>query len=208
VCDAFSRSGAARGTIEALTEANATERNFKDKVRQYAQQIGFLHVAAHGLVSQNYNNLFGAIVLTPPDRPTTDDDGFLSLYEVFGLQLSGCEMVVLSACDTNSGPENPLEAGSTLARAFICAGAQRVVCSHWGADDGATTELISNFMRQVSEKRSANQAVDFAQALHAAKLSLKANEKMRSPYFWAPFVLIGPPSDARFGDGERAVAAD
>jgi CHAT domain-containing protein len=134
------------------------------------------------------------------------DDGYLSLHEVFGLKLQDCEMVVLSACDTNRGAESPLEAGSTMARAFMCAGATRVVCSHWGADDNATTALVSDFMTQVSRELSANGTVDFAKALHAAKK--KVRDETPSPYFWAPFVLIGPPSNAGFGDRARAVAAE
>jgi CHAT domain-containing protein len=91
-----------------------------------------------------------------------------------------------------------------MARAFICAGANRVVCSHWGADDDATTALISDFMQAVSKDSAGNTTVDFSTALHQAKRRLR--ERMPSPYFWAPFVLIGPPSSAGAG-GQRAVAA-
>jgi CHAT domain-containing protein/tetratricopeptide (TPR) repeat protein len=204
VCAAFESATSGQGRIVTLREADATERKLKETVRAGANQIGFLHVAAHGLVSQEYNNLFGALALTPPDELSQDDDGYLSLHEVFGLKLRSCEMVVLSACDTNRGAESPLEAGSTMARAFICAGATRVVCSHWGADDDATTALVSDFMKQVSSELSADRTVDFAAALHSAKKKLRGNTP--SPYFWAPFVLIGPPSNEGIGEQRRGVA--
>ena len=110
-----------------------------------------------------------------------------------------------SACETNCGAESPLEAGSTMARAFICAGAKRVVCSHWGVDDVATTELITGLMQQVSKNLAEDKSIDFATALHAAKRELR--HKTNSPYFWAPFVLVGPPSNDSAGKSQDTVAA-
>jgi CHAT domain-containing protein len=65
-----------------------------------------------------------------------DDDGFLSLHEVYQLPLKDCEPGVLSACSTNVGPQRPLEAGVPLASGFLAAGARRVVASPWS---GAAT---------------------------------------------------------------------
>jgi CHAT domain-containing protein len=203
VCAAFQKAAPNPGGIMSLVDKNATEENLKNALK--AHQIGFLHVAAHGLVSQEFNNLFGALALTPPDRPTDRNDGFLSLHEVFKLPLKSCEMVVLSACETNCGAESPLEAGSTMARAFICAGAKRVVCSHWEVDDVATTELVTRLMQQVSAKLAEDRTIDFATALHAAKRELR--HKTNSPYFWAPFVLVGPPTSDGAGQSRDTVAA-
>jgi CHAT domain-containing protein len=203
VCAAFQKAAPNAGGIMPLVDKNANEENLKNALQ--AHRIGFLHVAAHGLVSQEYNNLFGALALTPPDRPTGKNDGFLSLHEVFKLPLKGCEMVVLSACETNCGAESPLEAGSTMARAFICAGAKRVVCSHWGVDDVATTELVTSLMQQVSSNLAEDRTIDFATALHTAKRELR--HKTNSPYFWAPFVLVGPPSNNSGGKSPDTVAA-
>jgi CHAT domain-containing protein len=80
------------------------------------------------------------------------------------------------------------------------------VCSHWGADDNSTTALVSDFMKQVSSDLAASRSVDFATALHAAKKKLRSNTP--SPYFWAPFVLIGPPGNDDFGDLRRTVAVE
>jgi CHAT domain-containing protein len=118
----------------------------------------------------------------------------LSLYEVYELKLNGCELAVLSACETNCGPESPLEAGSTMARAFICAGSRRVVCSHWDVSDQATAPLVGRFMQRVAQDIRTAQIVDYAAALHAAKKSLRDDLLTSEPWLWAPFVLVGSPT--------------
>ena len=197
VTAAFRDLGPERAAILPLTSANATEQNLKDSLRE--QPVRMLHIAAHGLVSQRHNNLFGALALTTQPHPTAADDGFLALHEVFNLPLQGCDLAVLSACQTNYGPDSPLEAGSTIARAFLCAGARRVVSSHWSVSDKATAPLIGGFMRNVARDLRSGEAVDYATALHAAKLRLRNEPQTAAPYFWAPFVLIGPPTDDRSG---------
>ena len=49
--------------IDLLQDADASERN----VRGDLPGRRFLHIAAHGLVDQQYQNLFGAIALTLPE---------------------------------------------------------------------------------------------------------------------------------------------
>jgi CHAT domain-containing protein len=194
VTAAFKDLGQGRITLVPLTESNATEQKLKESLQ--AQPVHMLHIAAHGLVTQRHNNLFGALALTTQPHPTAEDDGFIALHEVFTLPLRDCDLAVLSACQTNCGPESPLEAGSTLARAFLCAGARRVVSSHWSVSDKATAPLIGGFMRNVARDLRTRDAVDYAAALHAAKLRLRNESQTAAPYFWAPFVLIGPPMDA------------
>lgn len=194
---AFEKLRLPTGDVLALTEDKATEGRVKEALAQWAaskQHAGFLHVAAHGLVDQRYNNLFGALALTPPSNPSATDDGFLTLYEVMMLPLAGCDLAVLSACETNCGPENALEAGSTMARAFLCAGARRVVCSQWKVSDEATAELVADFMDRVTSDLAEGRVVDYAAALQRAKRRLRPREATSSPYFWAPFVLIGSPT--------------
>lgn len=176
--------------IAQLEDVAASETNVR-------AQIGgrrYIHLAAHGLVDQQNENLFGAIALSQPTAtsPPTDDDGFLSLYEIHGLPIGGCELAILSACRTNVGPERPLEAGSTLARAFLAAGARRVVSSHWNVDDESTAELIGDFAGRLALTLESGQAADYATALRGARRKVRDNPQWSSPYYWAPFVLIGP----------------
>ncbi len=120
----------------------------------------------------------------------------MSVNEIFNLPLSGCELVALSACQTNVGPDRPLEAGSTIAQAFLAAGARRAVCSHWNVDDKSTAELMGTFFEQIAHA-DGKDPISYAKALREAQLKVRndksQNAKWSSPYYWAPFVLIGPP---------------
>jgi CHAT domain-containing protein/tetratricopeptide (TPR) repeat protein len=179
--------------VVLLSGAAATEGNVRARIGNRR----FVHLAAHGLIDQRYGNLFGAIAVTPP--PTilsSEDDGFLSLYEIHNLSLPACELVVLSSCETNVGADRPLEAGSTLARAFLAAGARDVICSQWSVDDAASAALVSDFFRNLSPQLQAGGSVDFAQALRDARRSVRNQAAWSSPYFWAPFVLVGPGASA------------
>jgi CHAT domain-containing protein len=154
-----------------------------------------LHVAAHGFADERLGNLFGALALTPPapELKTPDNDGFLSLPEICMLPLKDYDLAVLSACDTNVGPQQPLEAGITLASAFLTAGASRVVASHWSVDDRSTAELMGAFFAEVTAAAEKGRPASYARALQRARLKLRNDEKWSSPFYWAPFVLIGPP---------------
>lgn len=200
VRQAFEKIGLQPDGIISLTSDAATEANLKDILARMAaakRRVGFLHLAAHGLVDQRYNNLFGALALTPPNRPSAADDGFLTLYEVMTLPLAGCDLAVLSACQTNCGTDNALEAGSTMARAFFCAGTRRVVCSQWSVNDAATASLVAGFTDDVTADLAAGRDVDYAKALTEAKRKLRVTKK--EPYYWAPFVLIGTPMSGGAG---------
>jgi CHAT domain-containing protein len=172
-----------------LVQAEATET----AVRQHIGASRFIHIAAHGCVDYQNDNLFGALVFTPgTEANDPDNDGLLQLREIYTLNFSTCELAVLSACQTYVGPQRPLEAGTSMARAFLEQGAKRVVCSQWSTDDRATTELMKSFFDAIQAARSAGKEIDYAAALQVAKRAIRQNpERAASPKYWAPFVLVG-----------------
>lgn len=171
-----------------FVQKEATEVNLTGAI----DDVRFLHVAAHGLVDETHQNLFGSLALTPGDSGQPDDDGFLSYSEILRLPLKGCELAALSACETNVGPERPMEAGSTLAQAFLAAGARRVVASQWCVSDDSTALLMSQVFKQIHESTEAGDPVAYAEALQNARKMIRDDPKFKAPYFWAPFVLLGP----------------
>ncbi len=179
--------------VEELLGQAATEKNVRDRLRGKT----IVHLAAHGMVDQEHDNCFGAVALAPPPGGVSslEDDGFLSLHEIHNLPLQDCDLAVLSACNTNVGPDRPLEVGSTMARAFFAAGVSRVVCSHWSVNDDSTSLLMSEFFKNLSRAWKNGESVDYASALQLARKQVRGQEKYRDPYYWAPFVLIGPPDE-------------
>jgi CHAT domain-containing protein/tetratricopeptide (TPR) repeat protein len=178
------------GRVTALEGAGATERGVTNAVAGRR----FIHLAAHGFIDTRYGNLFGALALAPPapGQEAPSDDGFLELHEIYQLPLGECELAVLSACDTNVGPQRPLEAGVTLAGGFLAAGARRVVASHWSVDDRSTAELMGAFFEQLAAARRGRDPVSMARALQRARQQVRSQPKWASPLYWAPFVLVGP----------------
>lgn len=154
----------------------------------------FVHLAAHGFADTDFGNAFAAVALAPPAPGAPADpanDGFLTLHEILRLKLTGTELTVLSACVTNVGPQKPMEAGATLAGAFLGAGSRGVMASCWSVDDRATSELMGAFF---GAARPANgKGLSHADALRAARLKVRGTAGWEAPFFWAPFVYVGPP---------------
>ena len=149
----------------------------------------FLHADRSGFADAEFDNLFGGLALTPLP---TDNYGILRLHEIYHLPLQDCELAVLSACETNVGPQQQLDAGVTLASGFLASGARRVVASHWNVADRATADLMHHFFEELTADKAKDQPLRYAHALQQARFKIRAQEKWSSPYFWAPFVLIGP----------------
>jgi CHAT domain-containing protein len=186
VSQTFKQSGIAVAYLrgDAATEA---------AVRHNAQGRRILHLACHGLVDQAHGNLFGALALTPgADATKPGDDGFLTLAEIYELNLKGCELSILSACDTNVGPQQRGEGVWALSRGFLVAGSRRVVASNWLVDDEAAATLIYWFCGFLAEAEKKGQPLDYAAALQRAKQAVRQQEKWSSPYYWGTFVLVGP----------------
>jgi len=78
---------------------------------------------------------------TPPGK----DDGILTALEVAALDLSRCELAVLSACETGLGAVAGGEGLLGLQRAFQVAGTKSVVATLWNVGDEPTRALMSRF---------------------------------------------------------------
>lgn len=119
-----------------------------------------------------------------------EDDGILTADEIAGLDLSGVEWVVLSACETAVGRVSDGEGVLGLARGFRVAGARTLILSLWPVDDGATRE----WMRHLYEARFQARRPT-ADALRQASLEILAQRRRAGetthPAFWAAFVAMG-----------------
>ncbi|MES1213713.1 MAG: CHAT domain-containing tetratricopeptide repeat protein [Singulisphaera sp.] len=175
-------------TALALLGAQATEA----AVRQQVVGREIIHLACHGLTDQEHANFFGALALTPNKPSDPADDGFLTLPEIYELNLKGCELAILSACETNYGPQQQGEGVWALSRGFLVAGSRRVVASNWLVDDEAAASLISYFAAGIAQQQAKGEKVDYARALQEAKRWVRKQAKWQSPYYWATFELIGP----------------
>ena len=143
-----------------------------------------VHFATHGLLNNDHPELSG-IVLSLVDKNGQPQDGFLRLHDIYNLDLP-LELVVLSACNTGLGKEVRGEGLVGLTQGFMYAGAAGVVASLWKVDDDATAELMKKFYEAMFSEGLTPSA-----ALRKAQLDLSRQNRWRSPYFWAGFVIQG-----------------
>ncbi|MBI4002260.1 MAG: tetratricopeptide repeat protein [Nitrospira defluvii] len=160
-----------------------------------------LSFATHGLLAGELQGITQpALVLTPPEIATDENDGLLSMEDIFELKLHTTEWVILSACNT-AGADGSGESLSGLSRAFFFAGAKALLVSQWSVDDGATKEL----MEQVFQRYSKVPPMPPTRALREGMLALfeeAASQTEKSylahPYAWAPFILVGDGGGSSF----------
>ncbi|WP_100903917.1 CHAT domain-containing protein [Nostoc flagelliforme] len=141
-----------------------------------ATPFSIIHLATHGEFSSDPERTF----LLTWDKLLKVKE-FDSLLRVSDRNRSGkIELLVLSACKTALGDQR---AALGLAGIAVRAGARSTLASLWSVDDQWTAKLMSEFYRNL------NTGISKAQALQRAQLSVFAKQK--SPYFWAPYVLVG-----------------
>ena len=158
---------------------SASERALKEsELGQYR----FLHVATHGFVNEAEPDLSGLLLY--PDS-IAGEDGLLAVGEVYNLHLN-TDLVTLSACETGIGQIASGEGVLGFTRAFLYAGAERVLVSLWQVQDAATAELMLAFYERILQ----NPAPDYSSQLQQAKLQLIESGSYSHPYYWSPFVLI------------------
>ena len=162
--------------VSLYLEGNATVTEVKSRPVQYSK---YLHFATHGIVDE-----------MRPERSqicmATDDESMGSLYsgDIYGLNLSA-DLVVLSACETGLGKISKGEGIIGLTRALIYAGSNNLIVSLWRVNDASTSTLMKDFYSSMLQGNG------YAEALRMAKIKMISTRGYSSPYYWAPFVLIG-----------------
>jgi CHAT domain-containing protein/tetratricopeptide (TPR) repeat protein len=163
--------------------------------RSVATEGGSIDVAGF------HPGLLSGVVLAGANRPprADGDDGILTAEEVALLNLSGCRMCVLSACETGLGKVAGGEGLLGLQRAFQVAGVRSTVSSLWKVDDTATRSLMERFYKNLWE-----QELPAVEALRQAQIWMLRDQSNRGlavsdqpatdhlpPYYWAAFVISG-----------------
>ncbi|MBC8258387.1 MAG: CHAT domain-containing protein [SAR324 cluster bacterium] len=115
----------------------------------------------------------------------TDNDGVLTAMEVLSLNLSGTQLVVLSACETGLGEIHQGEGVYGLRRSFQEAGVKNVINSFWEVSDAGTQLLMTKFYDKFLAGMSARQA------MREARLEMLDDVQWSAPYYWSAFVMVG-----------------
>jgi CHAT domain-containing protein len=210
-CDRIQQSfGAAH--VTKLDHAGASEQHLRAALD--ARRYSLIHLAAHGVLRAGDLNPWLALSTPTQLNPPARADGKLELGEIYGLNLAGCELTVLSACNTNLDPRQTaqlrslrggaselsatttapvLDSGFSIANAFLAAGSRRVVGTQWTVADDSTADLVARLFEKLHAELAAGREVNCARLLNDARReSRRANPAWDTPFHWAPFVFIGP----------------
>ncbi len=178
--EAIASAGKPGSVLRALDFEASRAMALSSKLAAY----DIVHFATHGFVDDARPDLSG-LVLSLVDRAGQPQDGFLRLRDVHPLHLP-VELVVLSGCRTGLGPEVRGEGLLGIVRAFMHAGAPRIVASVWDVDDRATSVFMKAFYDEMLTSGHSPAA-----ALREAQLALRSRERWRDPFYWAAFVVQG-----------------
>jgi len=155
-----------------LAGEEATAKSFVEA----APRSALIHYAGHA--NSDPTTSYGALLLAGRD--------LLSAKEIASLQLPRRPLVVLAACGTFRGDSAHAAGMSSLARAFLLAGARGVVGTLWEIDDDVSAQLFLRFHQSLRAGASP------ARSLRDAQLVLLRSPDVRlsHPATWSPVEVV------------------
>jgi CHAT domain-containing protein len=172
-----------------LLQNDATEEN----LNRLSSSFDLIHIATHGFYKDDGSDkinqydfglyLAGALDYINNNQVKSQmiDEGIVYAPEIELLNLSKTKLVVLSACETGFGRQSKIGKIS-LSSSFIMAGSKNVLSTLWKVDDKVTMEFINEFYKKLLQLKNIKSALRQTQ--------LEFLEKYKSPYYWAPFMLL------------------
>lgn len=190
---------------EAITGKKATELFVTENIAKSR----IIHIASHALLNKD-NPLFSSILLgidkengwesirhwedsnfltneesisSSATVPIHQNDGYLEVHEIYSLDLSNTDMVVLSGCQTSFSDVAEGDEIIGLSGAFLSNDVPVVVSSLWVVNDATTAFLMEDFYKNLHDGKTAADSLRLAQ--------IKTSKKFPNPFYWAGFVLMG-----------------
>ena len=191
---------------EIFSETSGNEESFK---ALSGKKTPIIHLATHGFFYKNeevtkvpFFNVFNfdqmpqkpdnslkrsGLILAGGQKawlgetiPDSVEDGILLAEEIAAMDLTGTDLVVLSACETGLG-EITSEGVFGLQRAFKKAGVQTIIMSLWGVNDLVASLFMRVFYQEWLSGKTKHEA--FAIAQNTVRESYEGND-------WAAFIML------------------
>lgn len=165
--------------------SEATKISFVENYRKH----DLIHFATHAQVD-DANPARSFIAFFP-----NNSDYKLYTDELYSLNLTNTQLVILSACEAGRGKLLSGEGLLSLARAFTYAGCPSVITTLWKAHDESSAWISSRIHDYLQ------QGLNKSDAVRKAKQDFRKSELGRQfdhPYYWANFILIGNDEPLQF----------
>lgn len=173
---------------KTFTGLDASKKSF------LGQNAGLIHISTHGSFDASYrgNPLTSSVLFFAGANPswanlqpmTAEEKGIVNGLDISSMNLSDCELVVLSACETGLGYIDSREGVYGLQRAFKLAGADKVMMSMWSVSDAVTSDFMVAFYENLLSDSEPNPE----KALRKAQRQIRRLHPM--PSDWGAFVIM------------------
>jgi CHAT domain-containing protein/tetratricopeptide (TPR) repeat protein len=147
-----------------------------EAVKKEMQKAHVLHFSTHGRAGWEK---------AEEARLTLANGNYLTLPDIFELDLNQAYLAVLSACETGVPGLELIDEMIGLPAGMMQAGVPGVVGSLWPVNNGSTALLMAGFYRFWRKEGKMPQ-----EALRQAQIWLRDN-LFESPYYWAAFTYTG-----------------
>ncbi|SEE08222.1 CHAT domain-containing protein [Bradyrhizobium erythrophlei] len=190
--EAIAKLARARGApVEMLTGRGVSEAVLREAIGK----ARIAHLATHGFyhdsTASGLDTLWqsGIVLSGAGDSrwPLRDEkDGYLYAFEVMDWDLSGLDLLVLSACETGRGDESFVSGLRGLPTALGIAGARRALLTLWPVADEGTANFTVRFYEHLAE------GLTYSDALRQTRRDARDGKVAgaRDASVWAAFVLF------------------
>ena len=114
-------------------------------------------------------------------------DGYLVAREIAQTNLSGTELIVLSACNSGKG-DLQRDGVFGIQRAFKIAGANAIIMSLWPVNDDVANDMMLMFYKNLMKQSADNGHMGIRNAFYIALHDLRT--KYPGDYLWSPFIIM------------------
>jgi CHAT domain-containing protein len=174
------RSKIPAGKLGMFTGLNASIEKLKSA---HLENYRVLYFVTHAEIDADRPEASG-IRLSTVDAAGKPQPGMLRILDIYGLKLYP-DLVVLSNCNSAQGTNRAGEGLVTFARAFLFAGARRVVATLWPIEAVPAERLTSAMFTRLLGAQQLSPAA----ALRQTQLALW--KRGYGPRQWAGFIVIG-----------------
>ena len=161
----------------------ATELNVKNGA--YGKD-SLLYFATHSIPSRSLISNMPGLAFSPPENPNELDDGLLTYEEISNLDLRDT-YISTAACSTYENLYFGSQKYSGLPTAFFSAGAKGLLLSMWDIESGSASLFNQYLYTEMVDNK-----INFQESISRASKKLINSEKYSHPYFWGPYIYMGP----------------